>query len=302
MRRFLGTVTDSNGHTSTVTATGATFTSSQGSVTINSDPSITVTTPGQSTATLVSSGTTAGVGASNANGSVALGVNGTTIGFAAVDISGNTTTVTSTGLATTGNVVAGGIIGATSTTASAGLSGSGIATYNGPNGTGAKTFSVDSATGAIQTSGNATVSGKTTTGSLAVTSNASVGGTLSVGSGANETVINGATGVLYAPTLSTTGYANIGNTLTFQQGEINGLNSRMDKAYQGIAMATAFDKPFLGENQKFGISGGFGDFAGVSAGSVNAIFRFNQNWTATGGVSFSQGGQVAGKGAIGFAW
>ena len=121
---------------------------------------------------------------------------------------------------------------------------------------------------------------------------------------------------VYADTLATAGYGNVGQTLTnygnsisnlyslynSQQGQINNLNGRMDKAYAGIAMATAFESPQVDPGKRFGLSLNWGEFEGVSAFSSSAKLRFNDNWAATGGAAVSQGGQVAAKVGIQTQW
>ena len=87
-----------------------------------------------------------------------------------------------------------------------------------------------------------------------------------------------------------------------QQGQINNLNSRMDKAYAGIAMATAFESPQVDPGKRFGLSLNWGEFEGVSAFSSSAKLRFNDNWAATGGAAVSQGGQIAAKVGIQTQW
>ena len=95
------TIADKNGNSSSVTATGASWTSAAGSVVI-ADPSVTV---------------------SNANGSAIMQANGTTIGFVTADTHGNLTSMTPTGLTTTGTVAANAVTvgtGANKTTISGG--------------------------------------------------------------------------------------------------------------------------------------------------------------------------------------
>jgi hypothetical protein len=87
-----------------------------------------------------------------------------------------------------------------------------------------------------------------------------------------------------------------------QQGQINNLNGRMDKAYAGIAMATAFESPQVDPGKRFGISLNWGEFEGVSAFSTSAKLRFNDNWAATGGAAVSQSGQTAAKIGIQTQW
>jgi YadA-like membrane anchor domain len=118
-------------------------------------------------------------------------------------------------------------------------------------------------------------------------------------------------------------YANVGDTLTqygsqigantasiahlqtlysSQQGQINSLSGRMDKAYAGIAMATAFEAPQVDPGKRFGLSVNWADFAGVSGFSGVAKFRIDDHWSATGGVAGSQGGQFSGKVGIQTQW
>ena len=101
------TIASKTGKTGTVTADGAQWTSSQGSVTISADPYVSVSTP-QAGATLGANGNAAGVTAGNANGYVSMGVNGSSIGFVAVNtVTGASTSVTPDGVNTSGSVTVG---------------------------------------------------------------------------------------------------------------------------------------------------------------------------------------------------
>jgi len=239
-------------------------------------------------------------------------------GLATQDLSGNTATVAPTGVTVSNS--AGSI-----TTVNAG-----VITLGGA--TAGYGITLNANADPIVTVTDGTLSGTTTihNGDVAA------GNSLKVGTGASTTTVTGgnvkATGTVQASTftdgagttisggnvtantvsanvLSTNGYANVGTALTginstllSQQGQITSLNGRMDKAYGGIAMATAFDKPLIGHDQKFGVSAGWGDFSGYNAGSINGAFRLTNNLSLAGGIAFSQGGQVAGKVAAGFSW
>ena len=93
-------IVDKNGNTGNVSAGGAAWTSSAGSVVIDADPSVTVT---------------------NANGYAKMQANGTTIGFVTADTHGNQTAVTPTGLTTTGTVTANTLTDGAGTTISGGV-------------------------------------------------------------------------------------------------------------------------------------------------------------------------------------
>jgi Collagen triple helix repeat (20 copies) len=276
----------------TISGSGLTYGDGKGgSITLGGDPTITVTN-GSGSTTTITNGAVTTTDSITSNGTLTVVGKSTfgSTGQASIDASGNVTT--------SGNIVSlGGVVGASNGVTSAGISGTGFATYNGPAGPGSgpQTFGVDAATGDVGTSGNVTVAGKTKTKTLSVTNDASVGGTLSVGTGAAQTTINGSTGVLYAPTLATTGYANVGAALTSQQGQINGLNANMNKAFAGIAMATAFEAPQVDPGHHYGFSVNAADFNGVGGFSGVGKIRFDDHFSVTGGAAASQSGQFSGK-------
>jgi hypothetical protein len=101
---------------------------------------------------------------------------------------------------------------------------------------------------------------------------------------------------------NTAGIANLNALYSAQQGQINNLNHRMDKAYGGIAMATAFEAPQVDPGKHFGFSVNYADFAGFSGFSGVGKLRFDDHWSVTGGVAGSQNGQFAGKVGIQTQW
>lgn len=80
-----------------------------------------------------------------------------------------------------------------------------------------------------------------------------------------------------------------------QQNQITALSGRMDKAYAGIAMASAFHAPQVDPGHTFGLSLSAADFAGVGGFSGAAKWRINNNFAVGAGGAFSDRGQAAGQ-------
>jgi hypothetical protein len=268
----------------TVGDTGITYQDGKGGkIEIGGDPTITVSGGGTQTQIVNGATTASGVAGStygfaaagNANtggGYVAAGVSGSQMGFVVAN-SGGYATLGASGSDAPSLAVSDG----TRTTV---LAKDGMSTTNGTHTT------------------TVTANGVTTTGTVSAA-------------------------VVSAGVLSTTGYSDVGSTLTSydtrisanaagisslgalysaQQGQINNLNGRMDKAYAGIAMATAFESPQVDPGKHFGIALNWGEFEGVSAFSTMGKFRFNDNWSATAGGAVSQGGQFSAKAGIQTQW
>jgi hypothetical protein len=69
----------------------------------------------------------------------------------------------------------------------------------------------------------------------------------------------------------------------------------MDKAFSGVALALATEIPHLDTNKRFGVTGGYGNFAGdYSAVSVGAAARIDNNWQIGGSFGYSPNTSVAG--------
>jgi YadA-like membrane anchor domain len=189
---------------------------------------------------------------------------------------------------------------------------SGQATYN--------TLGISSANNVTGNSATVNADGASFQNGTSVTSVAPTGVTTNGTVTANSVVANSVSATVLS-TQDSHGYfyANVGDALTadrtgiaansaaisslqnlyaVQQGQINNLNARMDKAYGGIAMATAFEVPQVDPGKHFGFSVNYADFAGYSGFSGVGKLRFDDHWSMTGGVAGSSNGQFAGK--VGF--
>jgi trimeric autotransporter adhesin len=91
--------------------------------------------------------------------------------------------------------------------------------------------------------------------------------------------------------------------------QLNNLNGRVDKAFSGVAIATAMQNPDLVGGEKFGVAVNWGDFAGYNAVAVTAQGVIGHDWVAqgdrvalTGGIGFGtdHSGEVAGR--VGVQW
>jgi hypothetical protein len=110
-------------------------------------------------------------------------------------------------------------------------------------------------------------------------------------SGVDGTLANHETRI----TQNTTDIHNLYGLYGSQQNQINNLSGRMDKAYSGIAMASAFHAPQVDPGHTFGLSISAADFAGVGGFSGAAKWRVNNNFAVGAGGAFSDRGEATGQ-------
>jgi hypothetical protein len=183
-------------------------------------------------------------------------------------------------------------------------------------------------TGTTILNGGLNVTGGTTTDTLTVTGNQTVGGHSTLNGGATisgdltvtpgTTVNMGGNRVenVGAPVLGTdaankayvdTSVTALGNNLNQR---IDDANHRIDKAYEGTAIALALATPIFQPGQKFVIQGGWGNFEGSNAVGFGAagllardVFGSGSTVTLSGGVGTGTGlGTVAARGAVSIGW
>jgi hypothetical protein len=183
-------------------------------------------------------------------------------------------------------------------------------------------------TGTSSLNGGLNVIGGTTTDTLTVTGDQTVGGRSYLNGGATisgdltvtpgTTVNMGGNRVenVGGPVLSTdaankayvdTSLAALGTTLNQR---IDNANHRIDKAFEGTAIALALSTPIFQPGQKFVIQGGWGNFEGSNAVGFGAagllgrdVFGSGSTVTLSGGVGTGTGlGTVAGRGAVSIGW
>jgi hypothetical protein len=261
------------GHTSQVTASGATFASPQGSVTIASDPSVTVATP-QSTAQLSANGNTAGVSASNATGAVQVGVNGTAAGLAVTNANGSAMVGTLNGGAP------------------------GFVTIDGGGHT---TFGVNGATGDLYASNSVT----TNTVNASTVNAGTVKATTVKATSVQATVLSteDSHGLVYANvgdaltsqqgqiTSNTAGIANLNSLYHTQQGEINAVDAKASKALQSAAVTAALPQLHFanGDWLSVGVGGADAGGSGAWALAAGALVQPNIMVGIKGGMSGNTG-------------
>jgi hypothetical protein len=154
--------------------------------------------------------------------------------------------------------------------------------------------------GTLSVGGTATVSGQSfLNGGATISNNLTVSSNTNVDFGGNR-LQNVAAPV--APTdAANKAYVDQGNST---------LNRRVDKAFEGTAMALSLEQPIMLPGQSFAIRGGWGSFEdanafGVSAAGVLSRNVFGPGTSATldGGVGVStDSGAVTGKAGVTFGW
>jgi trimeric autotransporter adhesin len=150
---------------------------------------------------------------------------------------------------------------------------------------------------------------------------ATVNGGLKVGAQSNVSMGNNVVHDVAAPVLDTdaANKAYVDTAVGATAGAVaankayidNGLtkaNQRIDKAYEGVAIAMAVQNPVLTGSDRFGVSVNWGEFAGSSAFGAAAVGIVGQNLLGTGeklGLTGGIGGsnnQVAGRVGLQLTW
>lgn len=168
-----------------------------------------------------------------------------------------------------------------------------------------------------------TVTGGTTTDSLTVTGNSSVQGNQTVtgqsflNGGAtvsnNFTVTPGTTVDMGGNRVQNVGAPVLGTDAANKAYVDTGLsnaNHRIDKAYEGTAIALSLATPIFQPGQKFVLQGGWGGFEGTNAFGFTAagllardVFGPGSTITVQGGVGAgTDNGTVAGRAAVSVGW
>lgn len=264
-------------------------------------------------------GTLTATGKSSLNGGLAV-TGGTTtdslivIGASTTNGIANTGALTQNGKATFSNGLGGGtttISGGTATFSNGSTLGAGVTTINAGTVT-TNTVSVPSATGVGGTTIN---SSGVTVG--ATTTIDSATGTVTVnvhGAPANQTVLGGQTGDVAVGNnfvVKNTGVnVDLGDNVVhgvaapvfgtdaankaYVDSGLNAANRRIDKAYQGTAIALALSQPIFAPGQSWAVRAGWGGFEGQNAGGVSVAGIIGRDW-------FGAGTTVAVDGGVGFA-
>jgi hypothetical protein len=75
-------------------------------------------------------------------------------------------------------------------------------------------------------------------------------------------------------------------TLALHSQQIAGLGRRVDKAFEGVAMAMSLQTPHVDIGKHIALTGGYANFEGYNAISTAATVRFDQTWQLGAGISY----------------
>lgn len=85
--------------------------------------------------------------------------------------------------------------------------------------------------------------------------------------------------------------------------QLQHLDGKTDKAFEGVAMALAMESPQVDPGKRFGVSLNYGNFEGESAIAGAAKLRFNDNWFGNAGVGYGFSSNTVGfKAGVSAQW
>jgi trimeric autotransporter adhesin len=186
----------------------------------------------------------------------------------------------------------------------------GASVQNGLNVTGGTTTDTLLVTGNSNVNGNQTIGGtQTVTGQSFLNGGATISNNLTVSSGTNVDMGGNVVHNVGTPVLGTDA-ANKAYVDTGLSNLNNSLSHRIDKAFDGTAIALALSTPVFQPGQKFVIQGGWGNFEGANAVGFSAAGLLARNTfgpgstvTLSGGVGAGTNtGSLAGRGAVSIGW
>jgi hypothetical protein len=97
--------------------------------------------------------------------------------------------------------------------------------------------------------------------------------------------------------------ATLFNNFNSLQSQFNGLQSQVQKAFEGSAVAIALGGGLMPENKKFAITANYGNYNGYSAFGAVGYVRLTDNVYINGGVGVGLNkGDVGGRVGATFAW
>lgn len=90
------------------------------------------------------------------------------------------------------------------------------------------------------------------------------------------------------PTLADHGerIGNLETLTTLHSQQIATLGKKMDRAFEGVAMAMSLQTPHVDIGKRIAWTGGYANFEGYNALSTAATVRFDQTWQLGAGVSY----------------
>jgi autotransporter adhesin len=99
--------------------------------------------------------------------------------------------------------------------------------------------------------------------------------------------------------------AQLNSVAAGMSSQIGGLQSQINQANSGIAMAMAMGGGFLPDNKKFAVSTNYGTFAGQSALGLTGLVRVTNNLVLSGSAGFApvnDTNQFGGRVGLQYAW
>jgi hypothetical protein len=105
----------------------------------------------------------------------------------------------------------------------------------------------------------------------------------------------------WATSVDTLNY-NQNNRLNNIDSHLGVLDKKMEKAYEGVAMALAMESPQVDQGKKFGLSVNWGTFEGENAFAAAGKIRFDNTWSGTAGIGVGTAGTVGGRAGIQAQW
>ena len=100
-------------------------------------------------------------------------------------------------------------------------------------------------------------------------------------------------------------FGQLSSVATGFQSQLGGLQSQVNRANSGVAMAMAMGGGFLPDNKKFAVAANYGAFAGESGIALTALARLTDNVVLSGSAGYGEGpdaDQFGGRVGVQFAW
>jgi autotransporter adhesin len=131
-----------------------------------------------------------------------------------------------------------------------------------------------------------------------------------VGSLGNERrITNVAAGVSPTDGVNVSQLSSVASGISSQfgtlEGQIGGLQTQINRANSGVAMAMAMSGAFLPDNKKFALAANYGTFGGEGGLALTGLYRLSNNVVLSGAAGYGVGpdaGQFGGRAGVQFAW
>ncbi|MBN9552556.1 MAG: YadA-like family protein [Alphaproteobacteria bacterium] len=107
-------------------------------------------------------------------------------------------------------------------------------------------------------------------------------------------------------TTNTQDIASLDSRVTGLEASVEGgfarLDGRIDKAFEGAAMAMAMAAPAMPSDKNYAVSINWGGFEGQNAFAGTAQARISENFMVHGGIGLGSTGTVGGRAGLTYAW